>query len=211
VHAGSNSLSNGMSIAIGTKTLGIHECYIGLFRKLGIAVTPDILHYLTVKSKVRQKRIARTKTTDYKNKRKADEYRRLKDDTNDAKRARAKRDGSVHKPGIGMTGGYDVEEQKETEPHSDPSKTCSRCKQPGHLRPTNKLCQFYAPRKKKPNSSASQQKKDEPVNEEEAMAREMDEMDVLPLQDASSTDTAFFSATGSFGGDSSDTDTRAEI
>jgi len=208
VYAGSNSLSNRMSIAIGTKTLGIREYYIGLFHKLGIEMTPDILHYLTVKSKVRQKRIAKTKTTEWKKKRKADEYRRLQEDTKEAKRARAKREGSVYQPGIGMTGGYDLEEQKdEPEPPSDPNKICSRCKQPGHLRPTNKLCRFYVSRKKN-----VQQKKDDPVNdpvnEEEAMAKEMDEMDVLSLQDASSTDTAFFSAAGSFGSES-DSDTEA--
>jgi len=73
VHAGSNSLKNRMSTATGIKMLGICECFRGLFLKLGITLTPDILHHLKVKSKVRLKRIARTKTTEHKNKRKADE------------------------------------------------------------------------------------------------------------------------------------------
>jgi len=39
------------------------------------------------------------------------------------------------------------------------------------------------------------------------MAQEWNDMDVLPLQDASSTDTAFFSAAASF--EDSDSDTEA--
>jgi len=213
VYAGSNSLKNRMSIAIGIKTLGIYEYFRGLYEKLGITLTPDILHYLKVKSKVRHKRIAKTKTTEYKKKRKADEYRRLKEDTQDAKRARAKREGSVYKPGIGMTGGYDLEEESKKESTLDLTKTCSKCKQPGHLRPTNKLCRYYVSRKKKPNEVQLQQqdKKDEPVDEEAAMAQEWNEMDDLPLQDASSTDTAFFSAAASFEDSDSDTETAGLI
>jgi len=104
-----------MSIAIGTKTLGTSDCHVGLYNKLGIALTPDVLHFLTVKSRVRRKRIARTKTSECKRKRKADECERLKHDTKDAKRARAKQDGSVDKSGIGMTGGYDLEDEEEKE------------------------------------------------------------------------------------------------
>jgi len=214
VYAGSNSLCNRMSIAIGTKTLGIRDYYVGLFGKLGIVLTDDILHYLTVKSNVRQKRISKTKTIEYKNKRKADEYRRLKEDTEDAKRARAKRDGSVYKTGIGMTGGYELDEatdqqeaasnNKEEAPSASAStKRCSKCKQIGHLRPSNKLCRFYVPRKKKPSKENS-----EPIDEEQVMAEEMDDMDILPLHDESSTDTAFFSAAGSFGDSDSDADAR---
>jgi len=215
VYAGSNSLSNRMSIAIGIKTLGIYGCYTGLFRKLGIALTPDLMHYLNVKSKVRRKRIARTKTTEYKKKRKTDEYRRLKDETNDAQKARAKREGSIYQTGIGMTGGYtanDMEASKEDNTPPTGPKTCSKCGKPGHLRPTNKLCKYYVPRgkkNKKTEDAEQEAKKPEPVDEEQAMADEMDEMDVLPLQDASSTETAFFSAeSGGFADTDSDTDSR---
>jgi len=76
------------------------------------------------------------------------------------------------------------------------------------MRPTNKLCWYHAPRKKKPIEPELQQdKKDEPVDKEAAMAQEWNDMDVLPLQDASSTDTAFFSAAASF--EDSDSDTEA--
>ena len=209
VYAGSNSLSNRMSIAIGIKTLGIEMYYRGLFERLGIKLTNDTLHYLAVKSKVRQKRIARTKTTEYKKKRKAGECQRLKEDTIDAKKARAKRDGSVHQPGIGMTGGYDTNEKDDEtkqEAEGDPTKMCSKCKQIGHLRPSNKLCRCYVPRKKKPVDETQKEKTllDQAVNEEEAMAAEMDELDILPLQDASSTDTAFFSAASFNDSDSDD-------
>jgi len=193
-----------MSIAIGTKTLGTSDCHVGLCNKLGIALTPDVLHFLTVKSRVRRKRIARTKTSEYKRKRKADECERLKHDTKDAKRARAKRDGSVHKSGIGMTGGYDLEDEEENEEDAaNPSsaKRCSKCKKLGHLRPTNKLCQCYKPRNKKANGPKNEGSNEPVISEEQGMADEMDAMDNFPLQDNSSTDTAFFSAAGSFDSD----------
>jgi len=206
VYAGSNSLKNRMSIAIGIKTLGTFDYYSRLYNKLGIALTPDVIHYLTVKSKVRHKRLAKTKTKEYKRKRKADEYARLRESTKEAKKDRAKREGSVYKPGIGMTGGYDLGEEEKQEADGDPTaRRCSKCKQPGHLRPTNKLCRFYVQRGKKKDENKKDEK--EPLNEEQAMADEMEAMDILPLQDDSSADTAFFSAASSFDGDS---DTKAK-
>jgi len=204
MHAGSNSLRNRMSTAIGIKTLGTSDCHVGLCNKLGIALTPDVLHFLTVKSRVRRKQIARTKTSEYKRERKADEYERLKHDTKDAKRARAKRDGSVHKSGIGMTGGYDLEDEEENEEDAaNPSsaKRCSKCKKLGHLRPTNKLCQHHKPRNKKANGPKNEGSNEPVISEEQGVADEMDAMDNFPLQDNSSTDAAFFSATGSFDSD----------
>jgi len=76
------------------------------------------------------------------------------------------------------------------------------------LRPTNKLCRCCAPRKKKPIEPELQQdEKDEPDDEEAAVAQEWNDMDVLPLQDASSADAAFFSAAAGF--EDSDSDTEA--
>ena len=193
------------------KTLGIYEHCHGLFAKLGVALTRDTLHCLTVKSNVRHRRIAKTKTNEHKKKRKKDEHRRLKDDANEAKKARAKREGSVCKPGIGMTGGYDaneLEEKNDDDNPTDPAKVCSSCGEPGHLRPWNKKCKNYVARAKK-NKPSTDDKKHEPVvmDEEAAMAEEMNAMDILPLQDEDSTDTAFFSAeSGGFDRSDSDTD-----
>ena len=211
VYAGSNSLSNRMSMAIGIKTLGMQACYVGLHTKLGIVLTADVLHYLAVKSNVRTRRIDKTKSIEYKKKRKADECRRLKEETEEAKRARARREGPVYKTGIGMTGGYDAEDDEEATKDAnvvlDLTKTCTRCKEPGHLRPSNKMCKCYVPRKNKSKSKEPSTKEQEPIDEEQAMAEEMDNLDILPLQDASSADTAFFSA-ASYGGDS---DTNAGV
>jgi len=67
------------------------------------------------------------------------------------------------------------------------------------------MCKCYVPRKNKSKSKEPSTKEQEPIDEEQAMAEEMDNLDILPLQDASSADTAFFSA-ASYGSDS-DTDT----
>ena len=49
VYARTNSLKNQICIAIGIFSLGTKAYYEGLFHNLGITITPDVLHYLTVK------------------------------------------------------------------------------------------------------------------------------------------------------------------
>jgi len=64
------------------------------------------------------------------------------------------------------------------------------------------------PRKKKPSEKKMSLDTNDPkIDDEQAMAGEIDRLDVLPLQDASSADTAFFSAASFSDGDS---DTCAE-
>ena len=70
---------------------------------------------MRVKSDNRNKRsIQKTKTREFKKKRKASEYEKIKKETKEARSARAKCEGSVYKPGIGMTGGYDETELVNT-------------------------------------------------------------------------------------------------
>jgi len=62
----------------------------------------------------------------------------------------------VHKTGIGITGGYDRVDEDDANKSAakgdvDVTKTCSECKEPGHLRPSNTLCKYCVPRKKKPS------------------------------------------------------------
>lgn len=200
VYCGSNSLKNRMSLAIGLKTLGTKDYFELLYKKLGIKVTNDILHYLTVKSKNRDSRVAKTKTTAYKRKRKADEYARLKRDTEDAIKDKCKREGAVYKSGIGMDGGYDLTAVPSKKP-LDKSKRCSKCNELGHLRPTNKLCKYYVPRKKQEQTTDILVPPVDPQAESNRMAEEMDAFDCLPLLDDSSADTAFYSAASEYDDD----------
>lgn len=76
-------------------------CFEGLFEKLGIEMTPDIQHYLQVKATNQNNRIEKTKTKEFKKKRKAGEYSTLKIEVEEAKKSCAKRDGT-YQPGIGL-------------------------------------------------------------------------------------------------------------
>lgn len=162
VYSGTKSLANCLNICVGVVSIGIEKYYVRLLERLGIEVTPGIRHYLKTKSTNRDKRIAKTKTVAFKKKRKASEYNRAKKEMAEAKKARAKREssGSVYEPGIGMMGGYVVDDarpaakKKKAPKASKPNKdgkqpVCSKCKQVGHWRPTNKLCPFYMPRNSK--------------------------------------------------------------
>ena len=220
VYCGTHSLKNRISIALGINALGTYEYYNQLFIRLGIQMTPDVHHYLSIKSINRAKRLAKTKTKEFKKKRKSDEYDRLKKDTEEAKRSRQRRDGT-YKPGIGLlTGGYDEDDgggkpaarkKKQSTSKYNPDATCSGCGEKGHWRPTNKLCKNYVPRQstnKEDDPAAAEQTKVSPVevviaDEANDMAAELDRLESLPLHDSDSSSGAFFSAASDFSDGSS--------
>lgn len=51
VYCGSRSLSNRISLAVGINTLGLLQYFKRLYKKLGIVITPNVLHFLQVKEK----------------------------------------------------------------------------------------------------------------------------------------------------------------
>lgn len=105
-----------------------------------------------------------------------------------------------------MIGGY-TDADTDTKPpatkkgrRSKPNKkgaapVCISCKQPGHWRPSNKLCEHCAPRSKK--------KKGTPLvaestpSELQDMAAEVAALDAMPLDNEEESD-AFYSATSEF-------------
>jgi hypothetical protein len=66
VYCGSLSITNRLGIAIGIKLLGLLEYFKRLFVKLGIYMSPNVVHYLKTKDKSRYARIAKNKTKDTK-------------------------------------------------------------------------------------------------------------------------------------------------
>jgi hypothetical protein len=69
-YGGSQSLSNQISIAVGITSLGIHKYFTRIFHSLGITMTPNIEHFLGIRERTRQKRIAATKYKEQKKLRK---------------------------------------------------------------------------------------------------------------------------------------------
>jgi hypothetical protein len=75
VFAGSGSLHNRITFAVGINSLGVEPCFKRLFKAVGIPLTDNVAYYLKLKEKNRNKRLAKVKTKDAKlnkNKRKYD-------------------------------------------------------------------------------------------------------------------------------------------
>ena len=217
VYSGTSSLSNRICIALGITALGTVKFYEGLFKKLGIEMRADVLHYLTVVGRNRRKRLEKTKTTAFKKKRKAQEYERLKKETAEATKAREMRDG-VYKPGIGMTGGYDLQDDEGGSDDSDAQKkpaakkkrvskskakkgSC-RCGGTDHQRTSSIRCPLNASNKDKRKEVAATIVDGEAQPNAEtlaiqALAEQMDEMDCLDFVDEDSS-CAYYSAASEF-------------
>jgi hypothetical protein len=62
VYCSSMSLTNRLSVALGINSLGVYDYFERLFNALGIVMTNDVHHYLTVKERARQKKLDKAKT-----------------------------------------------------------------------------------------------------------------------------------------------------
>ena len=185
VYCASPSLANRISIAVGVNSIGLLAYYRRLFNKLGIVVTPDILHFLEVKDRNRSARLAKLKTTKKKKKRIQRKMATLNEMTLKAKRERARRDGT-YKSGQymaeGSSAGFTEEELQagasSTTNRKKKSKvdvTCKHCGRQGHSRTSHQNCGKYTGAKKKAPPPV-------PMNLD---AVEAEAMDSLPLDDDS--------------------------
>jgi len=57
VYSGSRSLWNRVGLCIGTSSIGHLQCFQRLFKKMGIAMTPNVMNFLDVKNRSRTKRL----------------------------------------------------------------------------------------------------------------------------------------------------------
>jgi hypothetical protein len=97
VFAGSGSLTNRISFAVGINSLGSEAFFKRLFKSLGIPLTNNVAYYLNTKEKTRVKRLAKVKTKEaklIKNKRK---YDKLADNVKIAKKELHKRQGTYRR------------------------------------------------------------------------------------------------------------------
>ena len=67
-------------MACGIISLGLLKYFELLFERLGIEMSPDIYHFLSVRDGGRARRLQKVKTTEFKRKQKANFYSKLKDE-----------------------------------------------------------------------------------------------------------------------------------
>jgi hypothetical protein len=97
VFAGSGSLHNRLSFAVGINSLGYNEFFTALFQRLGIEMTDNVAHYLRIKENTRVKRLAKIRTKESKLSKSQAKRTKLAGDTRLAKTEFLKREGTYRK------------------------------------------------------------------------------------------------------------------
>jgi hypothetical protein len=188
-YGGSQSLRNRISMAVGISTLGFDKFFVRMFYALGIAMTPNIQHFLQVKEQKRSKRIAKTKTKDAKRGRRTGMYDKLRQQEKD-KRKEKKNKAGTYKSGMNMDaeevihdsddGGGKPPAKKKTKASAD--TVCKHCGITGHSRTTSKKCLKYKPPAARTQSETQQQQQqtqDDLMAEDDA--DDLDAYEAIPL------------------------------
>lgn len=126
-----------VAIAVGVTSIGFPPFFRRLFKKSGVAVAPNLLHFLEVKHKQRERRLLKQKLTERKKKRMERKFESLKEQEEQAKTARAKRDGA-HRRGGNMDGFDDGSGKKRAKKR--PARVCPLCKKKGHSTTRSQKC-----------------------------------------------------------------------
>ena len=163
-YAGTSSLSNRVCLALGIYSIGYKAYFERLIEhEYQIVIPDDVWYYLAKQERTRNYRIAQGKTSAAKKKRNVKLHTKLKEHSVAYREKQAKEDGGAqYASGIGMDGGYvqDEQEAAAAKNNDNTAGVCTRCHKPGHLRPTNKLCEFYVPRSSSNCSSDEQAQRD---------------------------------------------------
>ena len=191
MYCATRSLENRIAVAIGLVSCGLLAYHERLFKELGIELSDETWHYLTVRDNSRRKKAQKAKTVEAKLKRQEKKADTLLKETNNAKREKAQRMGS-YGPGIALE---DIDDGYDSELLTDKEKqlVCKTCGRKGHRMRTNRLCPFYQPRKKKAKPAEATATTGNVVDAEENRdAADADRMDGLALTDAVGSDDEFF-------------------
>jgi hypothetical protein len=161
VFAGSGSLHNRLSMAVGVNSLGYNKFFTALFSKLGIAVTDNVAHYLRLKENNRVKRIAKTKTKDAKLAKNSNKRAKQVSDTRIAKTQFHKLQGT-YKKGMNVDDPYGEQAaldeaarkpaaraKSTTTGGNASSKYCEYCGRKGHATTKHNKCTAGATATKK--------------------------------------------------------------
>jgi hypothetical protein len=150
VFAGSGSLTNRISFAVGINSVGFDAFFQRLFMRMGMTMTPNVAHYLKVKEKKRVTRLAMIRTKDAKLLKNKSKYDKLKEHTDQAKKEFHQRQGTYRK-GMNLDDPYGEcfngnDEEATTRPAKRAkvagpmAKFCEYCGNKGHLTKRSKKC-----------------------------------------------------------------------
>jgi hypothetical protein len=154
VFAGAYSLHNRISFAVGINSVGVLQYFTRLYRKLGITMTENVVHYLTKKEDKRARKLAKVKTADAKKEKNKRKHDKLNKDVQVAKMELHKRQGTYRK-GMNLDDPYGDEGAAAARPPAKRQKAstgfCEWCGKKSHLTKASKKCIFFqmkdAPRK----------------------------------------------------------------
>jgi hypothetical protein len=131
--------------------VGVLQYFTRLYRKLGVTMTDNVKHYLTVKDVCRSKKLAKVKTNEAKKAKNQKKHLLLTEQTLLAKIERRKRCGT-YRPGMNLD---DSDEASENDLDAAPAKkkrkakakgpptSCEFCGNKGHATTRAKKCTFF--------------------------------------------------------------------
>ena len=199
-HCGSQSLRVRIAMALGINSVGALEYFEKLFAELGITMTDGVRQSLRVKETVRMKRLAKVKTTQAKKKRKEAHFKALKQQETNAKKERAKRDGT-HRRGMNLDDNDELNFVTPTNKKGPSQRVCPHCGKKGHSTTRSKKCDYYNGGKPDPPHHQQVPLNDPPITsaiDPPDNALDMERHDSMPPQDDDSDLDLFMDAgTGS--------------
>jgi hypothetical protein len=137
VYAGSYSLHNRLSFAVGINSIGLVEFFKRLFRKMGITMTNNVLYFLQKKEDYRVKKFEKSQTPAAKRHKNKMKYEYLKKKTLIAKMEFHKRAGTYRR---GMNLDLPLSMEQPVAKPSTSSSHCEYCGRKGHATTRSKKC-----------------------------------------------------------------------
>jgi hypothetical protein len=192
VFAGSYSLHNRIAFAVGINSLGTLEFFKRIFWKLGITMTDNVLHYLSVKENFHIKKLTKVKTSQAKKDKNKRKYEKLKEDTAKAKIEFHKRQGTYRR---GMNLDDPLEGLPPEQPAGKKLKTfCEYCGKSGHVTMKSKKCsaiQGSTKKYRKDDGTLLTEPANAPNNNNSAVQNDItdcDNFDLMPLEEVPGED-----------------------
>jgi hypothetical protein len=148
VYAGSGSLNNRIAFAVGINSIGLLSFMSNLFDRLGITMTDNIVHYLTVSEGIRMRKLEKEKTNDSKKEKNEAKFAKLRADTIIAKTELRKREGT-YRSGMNLDDPSEVVPEDATRKPKKKPVFCEWCGVRGHTTKRAKNCTAVADANKK--------------------------------------------------------------